>query len=448
MNLIRCFEKNEEFTAIDATPGSSVIALQEFINKGFISKERVNDLIKNHYLNHIKVADYTINENNALTHYTHAPSDDNLISRIAKQFNLEYDFESATKQKECLDELEVKFQNNYVKKGLISTLVTNPPKTAIFQSIWNRNRFLLKRKSEKKYVNGHTIIDPYDFTPANIIELDNELGKNRFENCFQHDYTYKNHYTHESKEFNNPLLNMSQSIVVHPKIIELFGEDNIKYLIQPKEIYSRVQIQGLRDFLENEDAIHLWNILFKDDPDLKDQFLPGLLFYYELWDVMYLLKDHHLLNQATFIKLLDNKENLETIYQILLILKEYQLLNYEKDINPILGHKTDLGYIHHYLIEMIQYYDDISIDDMHQAIYCPFNTVAMIDLYKAVNAVRLFDLNKMIEKQNEIAEFMYDQNNYFFHNDRITILFQRLKNILYQPKKLIPQNTNQKTILR
>src|SRR4029078_13592650 len=93
ISLIRCYEENRnKFTPTDLKKkfAYSIQALQACIDKGIISIEEVREWIEIYYLPHLKIADYTINPENRLTHYLHAPFDDELIAELAEQFDLTY----------------------------------------------------------------------------------------------------------------------------------------------------------------------------------------------------------------------------------------------------------------------------------------------------------------------------------------------------------------------
>lgn len=368
--LIYCYEKGEDFGTVDMPDKfcNSILALQKSIDAGFITRNEVDQIIKENYLPHLRIADYSIFDGNHLAHYIHAPCGDNIIIAMAEQMGVEYGNSTPELEAASLNKMQEVFEEKYVNQDAISTLIfprgveyfKNEDKySPVHQSMWKRKKNNLVRNPDKKYINGHSLVNEGEVVPANVVELDNMLGKCSLQQSYDDEDDYIFFYTHDTQGFVNEFSDEVKGIKFNNQVMKFFGFENKFKLILKDKIYSRMQIKCLQEFIGNVDSISIWNELIGRNDNLRCQFIHKLQDNYELWDVLFILEKNNLLNAGSFEAILGNSHNSEIIYQLLLLMERLGKLKNIEDIECILRLNHKVKYLYEHLIEMMQYQQEI-----------------------------------------------------------------------------------------
>jgi hypothetical protein len=196
---VETFQRFDHFTFLgDPTQGQSMANMQILIDKGILTRKEIVQLIKQYYLPHLKLIEYTYAEDASNSYYLHAPFGDDTIERLAAQFKIKLHHPDEDRLKthvELCDEINQAFEK-HKNNGTIHTLLD--PNDAVHEAIWNRETAHLVRNENNRYINGH---DPDIENLPNVFNLDNTFGKG----CTPEDSEGKYHalYSHESRHKNN-----------------------------------------------------------------------------------------------------------------------------------------------------------------------------------------------------------------------------------------------------
>lgn len=171
---------------------ASMAHLNLLINKGLVSKTEIDNLVKQHYLPNLKALSYTFDEKtNRIAIFSHAPIGLETIRALANRIGVEYNDNTMKDLAATIEEINHVFNEEYVKRGRIHTLLDNdavdgsganidPQAHPFAFLLWNRNYDRLERPSNYKgyhlkYIHGH---DNYEQNvTGRIYNLDNHLGK-------------------------------------------------------------------------------------------------------------------------------------------------------------------------------------------------------------------------------------------------------------------------------
>lgn len=189
---------------------ASMAHLNHLINKGLVSKNEIDNLVKQHYLPNLKALSYTFDETtNRIAIFSHAPIGLETIRALANRIGVEYNDNTMKDLAATIEEINRVFNEEYVKRGRIHTLLDNHAVSGSGANIdsqahpfafllWNRNYNRLERPSNHKgyhlkYIHGH---DNYEQNvTGRIYNLDNHLGKGMGGSIGE----YEVHYTQETQ---------------------------------------------------------------------------------------------------------------------------------------------------------------------------------------------------------------------------------------------------------
>lgn len=187
MEFLSCFEKNKRFDDNDLLfgQGQSAAALQQLIDKGIISRDRVESIVKDHYLPHLKLFSYTESDDRVAI-YTHAPNRIETLNDLICKIMGESPSNGKTLSLELIDKCNQHFQDEYVKKGRIHHLRDEETPSDPFELlIWSRqpvkstgNELVIVTANGNKsccFVHGHDSTDKQ--MNAEHVNLDNKFGK-------------------------------------------------------------------------------------------------------------------------------------------------------------------------------------------------------------------------------------------------------------------------------
>lgn len=160
--------------------------MRMLIQEGLITREEVDELVKEVYGPNLKLISYSIDQND-ITIYSHAGIDLETIRFMAlkfRDFGVVYNDDSIEDLARTIDAINDVFAE-HVKSGTVHKLPVNltaPPNAEedpVTFALWNREYSGLKRNKEHKgynvfYVHGHDSQEP---THENIINLDGVLAK-------------------------------------------------------------------------------------------------------------------------------------------------------------------------------------------------------------------------------------------------------------------------------
>ncbi len=194
IEFIIAYEKGKEFTLslLQIIHGGSMERLNQSIQSGAISKEKVFEMIEKAYKPNLRVLSYSLDkENNAITLYSHAPIGLDNIEALAAKLGVNYIDTTAEDLARTIDKINAKFQN-YVNANKVHTLFDQAKLQEGYRNIradlrddpfsfvmYNRRYDFLNRPANHhnyrvNFVHGH---DPDGYTMDNVVDLDDFLGK-------------------------------------------------------------------------------------------------------------------------------------------------------------------------------------------------------------------------------------------------------------------------------
>lgn len=188
----------ELFFSIVRPPTQSLINLNLLIKKKLVTKSEIEKIITNHYLPHLKLLAYDVDEENkCIVLFSHAPIGLRTVEALAKDFNAKYDKKNLP---QTIDQINQAFNEICVKKKMAESsklmlareegvsAMRAPLAYPFLRTVWNRD-YDAKKDPLKKcldeysviYVHGH---DGAGYVPSkykrHVINLDNEFGKYEF----------------------------------------------------------------------------------------------------------------------------------------------------------------------------------------------------------------------------------------------------------------------------
>lgn len=203
--FIESLEKNGIFRSKrlcgDAVFGCSMHQLQDLIDKELLEKNEIISLFRESYLPHLKLLSYVINDYDEITYFSHASIDEEVITNFTKKMEVLFRANTTTQLANSITAINHSFQQNYVAKSLIHTLVTDElhvkKDNPIYFSMWNRNYEILQESKRPYKINrvyGHDSSGP---ELEGVYCLDNSLGAS----LDDHTEEYKGLVTHLDAQF-------------------------------------------------------------------------------------------------------------------------------------------------------------------------------------------------------------------------------------------------------
>lgn len=221
---------------------NSTNVLSALLNKNVITPQRVNDLVENHYLPHVKLFSYTVTSD-SLALITHAPIDFGLIRCAAEALGVPYQDKTPAALALTIDNINDQFKERYIQTGDIIELSPSTSMDGYFSSgitgyksidsqsireldsdkqlryilaalTWNRpisNEALNRPANHDRggyslqYVHGHT---PTTNDPEHVTNLDSVFGKN------------KGFYTKEGQQTQGGRYNIGYRTIALPSLPE------------------------------------------------------------------------------------------------------------------------------------------------------------------------------------------------------------------------------------
>lgn len=190
--LICAYETSENFfpTYMPPSVTGSLIALDQLIKQGQVTREEILALIDRAYKPHLRALFYSLDpERGAITFLGHAAIEVKHISYLAKKLGVVFQDEHPLALAETIERINAIFTQEYVNKNRVHTLIdpqrirsglTIDAKLHPFEYLmWNRNYEGMRREEVHRgypvfYGHGH---DPDGITNEHIFNLDNEFGK-------------------------------------------------------------------------------------------------------------------------------------------------------------------------------------------------------------------------------------------------------------------------------
>lgn len=173
-SFIQAFETKQDYAAsvsVASKCASSMKNMHQLILGGVVSKQEVDQLLVQYYFPNMRILTYSIEETTpkpTITIVTHAPIVFDTIAALAQQFNVSYNDKTVLELADVIDEINAVFQQDYVQKSQISTLVEEIDHDnglgidhrlhPVLATIWNKAK-VTAPKSHGNYnirlVNGH-----------------------------------------------------------------------------------------------------------------------------------------------------------------------------------------------------------------------------------------------------------------------------------------------------
>lgn len=170
---------------------NSAERLRESIQKGVVSKEEVDQLIKIHQ-KHQRIISYTLHEQ-GINIYSHAPVDIRIIRALADKFNVKYYDNTPLMLAYTIEKINQKYlevvQKNQLHRLINQAVLCSPDRYPVKQFplehiVWNRTYYTLDRRSQPEgydyqlgYIYGHDSSAPEKYKGDNVVCLDSLFGK-------------------------------------------------------------------------------------------------------------------------------------------------------------------------------------------------------------------------------------------------------------------------------
>lgn len=177
---------------------ASLRGLKLCLDAGGVSKERLQTLVQKVYHPTLKLLDYNLSTGppQTIRLYTHAPIRFDVIAHAAFQLGVVYDDSTAENLAKTIDKINTVFQENYVKKNKIHTLMPRLPSGTteeyldedeiidypFHHLIFNRWQYDIPDDTRPQTKNGYNIEythghDKYLSMHSHIENIDNDCGK-------------------------------------------------------------------------------------------------------------------------------------------------------------------------------------------------------------------------------------------------------------------------------
>lgn len=166
--------------------GNSLINLQTLIVDGKVSMQEVNDIVSHHYLQKLKLLNYSIEDENTISIYSHAPTNESSLNKLMNLFKIPFQ-QSINDISRMIDDLNIAFKA-LLSESNNTTLHDMNAIPEIEHFINDRYRDLAKAVEAVdlfscNIVNIHGHVDcekiPEMKTKWKYINLDGNLGKSK-----------------------------------------------------------------------------------------------------------------------------------------------------------------------------------------------------------------------------------------------------------------------------
>ncbi len=211
--VVKTINYNEVYKdSLGGDQSASMANMGILLAKKLISAEELNSLVRVHQ-QHQTIVSYSLDKNNSISLYSHAPMGFAMIKHLAKKFEVRYKDDTAQELAYTIENINKKYVH-VLREGLLhqyitqktinavaaydykpyykKSLLTNKGITAEHYPlefiVWGRDYKSIDRHSTHKgayqvtYVHGHDLADP-DIKQAHIICLDNFFGKGDYGQC-------------------------------------------------------------------------------------------------------------------------------------------------------------------------------------------------------------------------------------------------------------------------
>ncbi len=200
--FIKNYESGQPFnqSGILKEQSTSMYNLQIFIDRGLVSRETVNDIVKTFYIPCLKAVSYGLNDDEScISIYSHAPIGLSTILDMATKLGIAYDDRTPAALASTIDQINFFVANNKITNLFIeeeSFILINgkqciDPKIDPFRfTIWNRDYEAIQHDRPAvhpehgygfNYIHGHDGKGPSEIYIAPL-DKRNKLGKSSFEN--------------------------------------------------------------------------------------------------------------------------------------------------------------------------------------------------------------------------------------------------------------------------
>ncbi|MCA0402534.1 MAG: DUF5617 domain-containing protein [Proteobacteria bacterium] len=193
-------------------PCTSKTNLIKLIEKGILNKQEVVGLARESYLPSLQLISYSLSKDKKdISIYTHAIAGLAIIQKMAEKLGVNYQDNTAEALAKTIDEINRRFQENYVKKNQVSSLLNRDTAGKVSANqldmqkylsgdnnfafdllLWNRrlpSEWEAVYRREDKSISNHynkgyklTFVHGHDSTSRHLKELenlDNNLGKDQ-----------------------------------------------------------------------------------------------------------------------------------------------------------------------------------------------------------------------------------------------------------------------------
>lgn len=175
----------------------SMFNLNALVDEGLVMRKEVLEIANDAYKPALKLVAYTLNEDRSnITIFSHAGIGLNTIQELAVKLGVTYTDDTASKLAATIEQINEKFQTEYVAKNKVHTLYSQEKMMIGYDGrydltgsplemlMWNRSYNKIERPITRKgysltFVHGH---DPSEKSVENIFNIDNDLGKSKYSN--------------------------------------------------------------------------------------------------------------------------------------------------------------------------------------------------------------------------------------------------------------------------
>ena len=273
--FLRAYENNFDSFMANVGPGQarSLQTLGVLVDKGLVGKEEIKNIVKTHYKPTFKLIDYSLNQDNEISIYTHAPVGLNTIRAAAKFLNVVYNDSSSENLAKTIDRINAAAANE-PKIFERSQYDTYGQSSEIAELTHPLVRLMWTRRSGDFHAELNNSIDPMDsqinnyklrfvhghdghgvsINPEYITNLDNTLGKGSsmkgaytIESAYN---TYRPKLTHERiEESNQPEIRDRSKLKAMKKELE-DRKNTLRFMINELQIMKINTFCALAEYLK------------------------------------------------------------------------------------------------------------------------------------------------------------------------------------------------------